>query len=78
MIITAMYLYGLIQNTWTFNPLFIIVFFVMDVILCTALSSNIKVNNIPKPISSDETFLIRKQTELIELQRRKLDKELYG
>jgi len=78
MIITAMYMYGLIQDAWTFNIYYIMLSFVMDIVLCTTLSSNAKFNNIPKTTSSDEKHLIRKQTELVELQRRKLDKELYG
>ena len=82
MIITAMYLYGIIQHTWLFNIWHVLTTFFMDIILVRLLSPDVKIVN---KISDEERHCFqekadyfRKKLEVEELNRIVLDKKLYG
>jgi hypothetical protein len=96
MIITAMYLYGIIQHAWSFNIWHVLTTFIMDIILVRLLSPDIEIIN---KISDEErqyfkekviylkekviylkekVNYFRKKWEVEELNRKILDKQLYG
>lgn len=74
MIITAMYIYGISQHAWEFSLWYGLLAFIADFILVTVFSPSIEV--VSKP-SGDEVDYWRKRTEVEELKRIKLDRELY-
>jgi uncharacterized membrane-anchored protein YitT (DUF2179 family) len=81
MIITAMLLYGIIQGHWELTYSFagwIVVTFIADIIIAKAASSDVKIINSNEKTSSEEKYYLRKRTEVEELNRIKLDRELYG
>ena len=82
MIITAIYLYGIIQHAWSFSVWHVLATFIMDIILVRLLSPNIKIIN--KTSEEERTYFkeksdyCRKKWEVEELKRKMLDKKLYG
>jgi hypothetical protein len=77
MIITAVYIYGIALRAWEFSLPNMVVCFGADTFLVRMLSSNIRVN-VKNEISNEEKFCWNKRTEVEELRRVKLDRELYG
>lgn len=75
MIITAMYIYGVSQQAWEFSGLYGLLTFIMDVVLVNAFSPSVRV---VYESGKDEVDYWRKRTEVEELKRIKLDRELYG
>lgn len=84
MIITAMYIYGIIQHAWSFNIWHVLVTFIMDIILVRmlSLSPDIKIINQTsdeeKQYFKEKVDYFRKKCEVEELNRKILDKKLYG
>ena len=82
MIITAMYLYGIIQHAWSFSIWHVLMTFFMDIILVRLLSPDIKIINKTseeeKNCFKDQADCFRKKWEVEELHRKILDKKLYG
>lgn len=84
MIITATYLFGIIQHAWSFSILDMAVAFIMDAILVRllSLSSGIKIINQisdeEKQYFKEKIDYFRKKCEVEELNRKILDKKLYG
>lgn len=75
MIITAMYLYGVSQHSWEFYPSYFITTFLLDLILVVSLKTEIHITN---KTSDKEEYYWKKRAEVEELNRVKLDRELYG
>ena len=82
MIITAMYLYGIIQHTWSFSIWHVLMTFFMDIILVRLLSPDVKIINKAseeeKNCFKEQADYFRKKWEVEELNRKILDKKLYG
>lgn len=82
MIITAMYLYGIIQYTWPFSIWHVLITFFMDIILVHLLSPDVKIINKTSDEESqyfkEKADYFRKKWEVEELNRKILDKKLYG
>lgn len=82
MIITAVYIYGIIQHTWSFSITNVLATFIMDIILVRLLSPNIKIINKTsdeeRAYFKEKSEYIRKKWEVEELKRKMLDKKLYG
>lgn len=76
MIITAMYIYGIIHGSWKFG-FDMAFYFLLDVVLVRLLSLGIRVNVMIKTSDEEKNFW-RKKTEVEELKRVSLDRELYG
>jgi hypothetical protein len=71
MIISAMYIYGMSQGSWRFNLLHMTICFIADMLL-------VRLNSIVNKTSDEERFYWRKRTEVEELRRVELDRQLYG
>ena len=79
MIITAVYLYGMSQGSWQFNMLDATICFAADLVLVRVLSADIHVNvKSDGNTSEEEKRCWNKRTEVEELRRVELDRELYG
>lgn len=86
MIITAMYIYGIIQHTWSFSIWHVLATFIMDIILVRmlSLSPNVDIKIINKTSEEEKEYFkekvdyFRKKCEVEELNRKILDKKLYG
>lgn len=84
MIITAMYIYGIIQHAWSLSILDMAVAFIMDAVLVRllSLSPDIKIINQTsdeeKQYFKEKVDYFRKKCEVEELNRKILDKKLYG
>ena len=84
MIITAMYLFGIIQHTWAFSIWNMLVTFIMDIVLIRILSLGIGIKIInetsieERQYFKDKADYFRKKWEVEELNRKILDKKLYG
>ena len=82
MIITAMYLYGIIQHAMLFNIWHMLVTFIMDIILVRLLSPDVKIINKTsveeRNCFKEKADYFRKKWEVEELNRKILDKKLYG
>ena len=77
MIIAAMYIYGMSQGSWQFSILYMTICFMADVLLVRLLSPDVRVNAV-NTISDEEKYYWRKRTEVEELRRVELDRQLYG
>lgn len=77
MIITAMFLYGISQHAWGFGWWYGLLTFIMDIIIAYLISPNARVINNTK-ISDEEISYWKKRTEVEELNRIKLDREVWG
>lgn len=75
MIITAMYLYGMIQGSWKFS-LDILYYFLADVILIRLLSSSVRISIVNK-ISDEEKYYWSKKGQFEELRIDELDRKLH-
>ncbi len=75
MFITAMYIYGISQGSWQLSYIYIIISFFLDLVLARMLSPVIGIKN---EISDEEKYYYKKKAEVVELERVKLDNELYG
>ncbi len=82
MIITATYLYGIIQHAWSFSIWHVLMTFVMDIILVRLLSPDIKIINKAsdeeRHCFQEKADYFRKKWEVEELKRKMLNKKLYG
>lgn len=79
MIITAMYMYGLIQDSWEFNWLNITICFLADVVFIRVFSLGMRVKVVNQNIISDEEkHYWNKRSQVEELRRVELDRQLYG
>lgn len=84
MIITATYLLGIIQHAWSFNILYMLMAFFMDIVLVRllSLSPDIKIINETsdeeKQYFKEKVDYIKKKWEIEELKRKMLNKKLYG
>lgn len=84
MIITAMYMYGIIQHAWSLSILDMLIAFIMDIVLVRvlSLSPDIKIINETsdeeKQYFKEKVGYFRKKCEVEELNRKILDKKLYG
>ena len=75
MLITAMYMYGMIQHAWVFSWIYAAICFFIDVIFLRILSPDIRLVH---KISDEEKEYLNKRCQVEELKRVKLDRELYG
>lgn len=75
MFITAMYIYGISQGSWQLSYIYIIISFFLDLVLARMLSPVIGIKN---EISDEEKYYYKKKAQVAELERTKLDNELYG
>lgn len=84
MIITAMYIYGIIQHAWSFSIWHVLATFIMDIVLVRvlSLSPDIKIINEisdeEKQYFKEKVDYFRKKWEVEELKRKMLNKKLYG
>jgi len=78
MLITAMYVYGMIKGAWEFNFLYGAICFIIDLIFLEILTNHIKQISVAYGTSDEEKACWRKRYEVEELKRVKLDRELYG
>lgn len=82
MIITAMYLYGIIQHAWLFSIWCVLMTFFMDIILVRLLSPDVEIINKTsdeeRHCFQEKANYFRKKLEVEELNRKVLDKKLYG
>ena len=75
MIITAVYLYGISQHAWGFSWWYGFLAFIMDIIFVILIAPSIRIWN---RISDEEKDYWKKRWEVEELNRIKLNRELYG
>jgi hypothetical protein len=79
-----MYIYGIIQHAWSLSILDMLVAFLMDIVLVRLLSlfPDIKIINETsdeeKQYFKEKADYFRKKWEVEELNRKILDKKLYG
>lgn len=79
-----MYLFGIIQHAWTFSIWNVLVTFIMDIALVRILSLGIGIKIInessieERQYFKDKSDYFRKKWEVEELNRKILDKQLYG
>lgn len=77
MFITAMYIYGISQGSWQLSYIYVIISFFLDLVLARMFSPVVSIK--PKnELSMEERYYYKKLTEVAELERTKLDRELYG
>ena len=77
MIITALYIYGITQSPYEYSWFYLIPCFIGDIIISAVISPKVGVQN-SNEISKEEEYYWKKRTQVEELKRIKLDRELYG
>lgn len=77
MIITAVYVYGMSQGSWQFSLLYATICFAADLVLVRMISSDVRVN-VKNESSEEEKGYWIKKTQVEELKRIELDRQLYG
>jgi uncharacterized membrane protein YciS (DUF1049 family) len=77
MFITAIYLYGMSQGSWEFSYLYATICFAADLVLVRMLSPDVHIN-VKNEVSDEEKYCWNKRSQVEELRRVELDRQLYG